>query len=67
MKVVDDAQAGQSDRRGGPDDDGGRPRPSSSSLSVGGTDEAKVKQLIGLIPEFIYPTVTFVLAVQASA
>jgi hypothetical protein len=50
VKVVDeDAQAGQSDRRGGVDGDGRRRRPSSSSLSVGGTDETKVrknKQLI---------------------
>jgi hypothetical protein len=41
---MDDKQVGQSDRRGGADVDGGRP--SSSSLSVGGTEEAKVKQLI---------------------
>jgi hypothetical protein len=37
VKVVDEAQVGQSDHRAG-----ARP---SSSLSVGGTDEAKVKHL----------------------
>jgi hypothetical protein len=46
VKVVDEAQVGQSDHRAGTDVG---TRPSSSSLSLGGTDEAKVKQLIVLI------------------
>jgi hypothetical protein len=42
VKVVDEAQVGQSDHRAGTDVG---TRPSSSSLSLGGTDEAKYRQV----------------------